>query len=82
LLSMIAGAREIIFNAPAFGDATFIIILFTALFVASDFKSGTIKNTAVCGAPRPQIYLSRLITVFAFGVGIILLCVISGTVLG
>ncbi|MDR3217196.1 MAG: ABC transporter permease [Clostridiaceae bacterium] len=75
-------AHDLIAGAAMDGNLILFVILFAALFVASDFKSGTVKNAVVCGAPKPFIYLSRLITVFVFGIGLLFVCIIAATIFG
>lgn len=48
------------------GDSHIFMAIFIAIFIASEFSHGTMKNIVSKGFPRYQIYLSKLITMTAF----------------
>jgi ABC-2 type transport system permease protein len=47
------------------GDSHLFMAIFVAVFVTSEFSYGTMKNIVSKGFPRYQIYLSKLITMTA-----------------
>jgi ABC-2 type transport system permease protein len=68
-LSMVSGGQAIIFMA-----------IFIAIFVASEFSHGTMKNAVSKGFPRHQIYLSKIITMITATYIMLFLMFVFGTI--
>ena len=79
------GGAWIIGDSFSQGLHAMLFAIFTAIFVSAEFQFGTMKNTVSKGAPRLNVYLSKvlvcsgacLVMLFVF----MLACGISGTIL-
>lgn len=63
-----------------FGANTIIFLIILSIFIAEDFKIGTIKNIASKGISRKNIVVSRIIWVLIFATIFVFVNVISGIV--
>lgn len=46
----------------------FLMSIFAALFLGTDYSNGTIRNKLIIGRTRPEIYFSNLLTIMSAGI--------------
>lgn len=75
-------ANTFIKSALSGNVTTLLMAIFISLYIGADFRDGTLRNTVSKGFKRRDIYISKLITVMAATLFLIVLAMLSAVILG
>ena len=70
-------ANSFIETALSGSVTTVLMAVFISLYIGADFRDGTLRNTVSKGFKRRDIYLSKLITVMAATLFLVVLAILS-----